>query len=609
MYEILKALAAANGWVFDYGRSDFQNLFEAAEQKAVSHIFLDPVGVLDVDNDAGVTEQKIYSGSFMILYSSNIDELSYDARYQNYIKPIVSGDLRTINNAIRCTYEGSIESWDIAEVINMFDYNLDGVICTYKIRLNDEEEAIAPQDYTSLNTVNVYEILKALAASNDWVFDYGRSDYHNLFKGTEQKGVSHIFLDPVDSIDINNDSGFAEQRIYSGAFMILNSSNIDELSYEDRYIDYIKPLESGDLKVVKDAIRCGYKGTVESWKYTEVINQFDYNFDGLLCTYKIRLDFEEVQPPYLVTAIIPADGLSLVLTYSQALDEASVPSLIDYIINGTASVFNLVSIIGSQVIFTFDVAVNEGEVILLDYTAGTNPVRNAEELNAANLTAQNITNNSLVSVAGCDGLGQDFNGIDQDAHVADNGALDVNQATTDFCFGGWIKIGDDITTAQRCIGKGNSILTNGRYSISINNSRLRTVLQTSDGTVGVDSGIISINTEYHAFVRLDLTGKKIYFYIDGVLQNRGGTAFTGVPASLGSSYKYYLGAGNDGGTGNPARWAECQLRDQRVYHKDVTANQAELMAGEKLGDEVAWWCLPDLEDISDNSYDLTGVNL
>lgn len=136
MYEILKALAAANGWVFEYGRSDFQNLFEASEQKEVSHIFLDPMEIRDIDNDSGVTEKKGYSGSFMILYSSDIDEQSYDDRYQDYIKPIIEGDLITIKDSLVCTYEAKVILWKITEVVNVFDYNFDGAICTFEVILD-----------------------------------------------------------------------------------------------------------------------------------------------------------------------------------------------------------------------------------------------------------------------------------------------------------------------------------------------------------------------------------------------------------------------------------------------------------------------------------------
>lgn len=138
MYEILKAIAAANSWVFTYGRHDFNNLFEGIEKQNTPYLFLDPVKIKDIDNENGVTEQRTYAGSFMVLYSSDIDEESYDARYQAYIKPIVTGALSVIKKYLRCTANATFELWETIEAINVFDYNFDGVLCSYQITTDYE---------------------------------------------------------------------------------------------------------------------------------------------------------------------------------------------------------------------------------------------------------------------------------------------------------------------------------------------------------------------------------------------------------------------------------------------------------------------------------------
>lgn len=133
MYEALKAIAEANGWVFEYGRSDFQNLYEAAEKKCTPQLFLDPVEIRDIDNDTGVTEQEVHTGSFMIMYSSDLDEIDYAARYAKYIKPIIQGALKTLKESLRCGYDVTFVQWKTVEVINVFSYNFDGVMCTYVV--------------------------------------------------------------------------------------------------------------------------------------------------------------------------------------------------------------------------------------------------------------------------------------------------------------------------------------------------------------------------------------------------------------------------------------------------------------------------------------------
>ena len=133
MYEIIKYLCEFNGWVFQYARKDFANLYDEAEQVGVPHLFLDPVQITEEFNEYNVVTKTTYSGSLMILLSSDIDEEDYDTRYQTYIKPVVNDTLETLKEGIKCDGENNITSWRITEVINAFDYNLDGVIVTYSI--------------------------------------------------------------------------------------------------------------------------------------------------------------------------------------------------------------------------------------------------------------------------------------------------------------------------------------------------------------------------------------------------------------------------------------------------------------------------------------------
>lgn len=137
MYDFLKDLSTAKGWVFEYGRADFSNLFDANEQKEVVHLFLDPVVIRKNRNDSGEIESRTFSGSFMMLYSSDIDEASYQDRYEKYIKPIVESKIEEIEENLNCEHQVKFDEWTSSEVINMFDYNLDGIIVTYKITYDE----------------------------------------------------------------------------------------------------------------------------------------------------------------------------------------------------------------------------------------------------------------------------------------------------------------------------------------------------------------------------------------------------------------------------------------------------------------------------------------
>lgn len=135
----------------------------------------------------------------------------------------------------------------------------------------------------------MYEILKAICTAENWPFVYARKDFQNLFDEVEKPNVPHLFLDPVIIEDNENDMSVVESRVYSGDFMLLVSSDLDE-DYEDRYQKHIKPLlDSAEVKI-KETIRCGHKVTFTLWRKVEVINAFDYNFDGLIVSYNLTIE-------------------------------------------------------------------------------------------------------------------------------------------------------------------------------------------------------------------------------------------------------------------------------------------------------------------------------
>lgn len=137
MKEIFEAIALANGWVFKYARKDFMNLFSEIEQKDVIHFFVDPAKFKFNMDEYGNAQTKTYRGFFMMLYSSDFDEGSYEVRYDKYIKPLIDEACGSISASIACEYAGTIDDWgEGEEIINEFDYNLDGVILNYKITFN-----------------------------------------------------------------------------------------------------------------------------------------------------------------------------------------------------------------------------------------------------------------------------------------------------------------------------------------------------------------------------------------------------------------------------------------------------------------------------------------
>lgn len=136
----------------------------------------------------------------------------------------------------------------------------------------------------------MYQILKDICQAEDWVFTYARKDFQNLFNELERVNIPHVFLDPVEIEDNENDMNIVESKTYAGDFMIVLSSDIDEQDYERRYQLYIKPLIETAINTLKNSIRCDHDVTFNLWRTIEVINAFDYNFDGLIVKYNLTIE-------------------------------------------------------------------------------------------------------------------------------------------------------------------------------------------------------------------------------------------------------------------------------------------------------------------------------
>jgi hypothetical protein len=132
------------------------------------------------------------------------------------------------------------------------------------------------------------EILEEIAAESNYIFEYARRDHLNLFDDVSNDLVPHLFVDPIIEDEVHDDMNVLEQTNYSGNFMFVMSSDLDEESYAFRYENYIKPLRV-ELKKLKDSVSCGYEVTFKQWRIVEVINMLDQNMDGLVVSFNIEI--------------------------------------------------------------------------------------------------------------------------------------------------------------------------------------------------------------------------------------------------------------------------------------------------------------------------------
>ena len=132
----LNELATAQGWTFVNAPRSYQNLqdianFIADTMEGVgvgeTFLFLDPV-----IRAKKTSEYVDYSGNFMVLTKSDLDETTYADRKTKYIDPVIDILYGTFYNKLRCDF--SISDWRSIEVINVFDFNGDGVSMKFTLK-------------------------------------------------------------------------------------------------------------------------------------------------------------------------------------------------------------------------------------------------------------------------------------------------------------------------------------------------------------------------------------------------------------------------------------------------------------------------------------------
>ena len=138
------------------------------------------------------------------------------------------------------------------------------------------------------------------------------------------------------------------------------------------------------------------KGYVQGQGFASIVEIRDNDGDAL----------PDVTPPTLTGATVNA--ATLVLTYDETLDGASVPASGDFGVTAAGSTAGVdgVRVSGSAVTLTLATAVQAGQTATLDYTPpGAGPIQDEAGNDAAPLSGQAVTNNTPGSGEGSGGGG------------------------------------------------------------------------------------------------------------------------------------------------------------------------------------------------------------
>ena len=98
--------------------------------------------------------------------------------------------------------------------------------------------------------------------------------------------------------------------------------------------------------------------------------------------------------PTLVSAAASSDLAKVVLTFSEALTETPAPATGDFTLtvdSGTAPTIDSVAVDGRDVTLSLSAAVDTSNTYTIDYTAGTNPIKDVPGNAAEDISGQSVS--------------------------------------------------------------------------------------------------------------------------------------------------------------------------------------------------------------------------
>lgn len=132
--DALENIATSNGWGFEYARRDYQNLIDATnfvadaiEGYGVGETIL----VLDPAQRSGKANNVVYAGNFMVLTKSDLND-TYEGKFEKYIQPLIDIVHGSMEQKLNCDFD--VNQWKSIEVINVFDFNADGLSVSFNLK-------------------------------------------------------------------------------------------------------------------------------------------------------------------------------------------------------------------------------------------------------------------------------------------------------------------------------------------------------------------------------------------------------------------------------------------------------------------------------------------
>lgn len=139
----------------------------------------------------------------------------------------------------------------------------------------------------------IVQVLETIANDLGWTFSYGSGSWQNLNDyaydaDKEEQQVRSLLFFVDREKNFNEDGAELPEKEYSGELWVVVSSQLDDVSYDEKFKDRIFPLLAAETDKLAAALPCDWSWI--NWKMTEIHNELDANVDG----WKIRFTVKKV---------------------------------------------------------------------------------------------------------------------------------------------------------------------------------------------------------------------------------------------------------------------------------------------------------------------------
>lgn len=138
---ILEDIATAKGITYHYGKKAALNLLQGTTDAGIIYLLHEFTNRKSEYNQTGtMITATNYEGKFFLVKQSDRDMPYFDeknnqeqSKFTVNIEPLLS-QFKAIGNTLACA-GAEVLQWDNIDVTDVLDANMDGLLCTYKIKI------------------------------------------------------------------------------------------------------------------------------------------------------------------------------------------------------------------------------------------------------------------------------------------------------------------------------------------------------------------------------------------------------------------------------------------------------------------------------------------